>query len=514
MNAAAARTLRWLAPVLLGVGGPCPASPADPWDALSRLPPTVDAAAVLDRPGTRLWSEPAGRAVRAALSATGVFSQTERAWAGLAEALGYTENQAAAALLGGRVVVAWDGLARADASPGGAAGRADTRWAVIAGVDPATARSVRERLKAAPRRTVAGRVVYTVDAGRTAMAVVDGPEGTRVVFAPVSAAGLLDALLAAEPSVPSSPAPVGEAARGTLGAVEPGWLAVAAVRLPSGQPAAFEVRPDPGAPGALAARFATRTDSPDAQSETPPGAPVGVLAEVGGDALFAAAFRGGPRFGPSEMDLGVRLGLGAHDTDDGPLRPGRGSVLVLQGVEPGGVAARLIAHVRSDGPFAETVDRAVSAAVGGHNPPHHRGAFPRAVRAHDLPSDPARPGWPGPGGRAAWCFVTDGPDDAIEPGASGAVSVAFAPQGIDPAPLARSGREAWERAPFDDPGVLTAGRARPRELVQRLEARTSAATDLAASVEAVTWSVRAVGSVMTGEIRLRFAEPGPRLGAP
>ncbi len=492
-----------------------PTADDDPWSLLAGLPPAIDAAAVLDRPGERLWSDPAGLAVRAALSGTGLFAQTERAWSGLASALGYTGDQAAAALLARRVVIAWDGLTRGEAhGASGAAARADTLWIVIAQIDAETARSLRASLNAAPRRTLHGRVVYSVDAGRTAMAVLDDAGQTRVVFAPNAAAGLLDSLLAPPSHAPGSNT-TAEQARAMLGPPEPGWTALGMVRLPnSGTPCAMELRT---ADGAWALRFAAPGDAPAGETDGPP---VGVLDRLGPDALLAAAFRDGARFNGATIDLGLRFGMDTPphpphpDPESGPLHAGRGGVLVLSESqradgEPPTLVAQLISHARADN-YAETIDRAVSAMVGGTHPPEHRGAFPSAVRSHALRSASPAGIWPGPDARVAWCLAPD------EGNRSGTLSVAIAPAGIDPAAPARQGREAWLGGPpGHDPGMVTAGHARPRELARLLAGSDpAAASGLADAMERIEWTVRASDGLTRGEIRVRFVMPGVRLGSP
>lgn len=496
----------------------------DPWALLATLPASVDAGVVLDRPGERLWADPAGLAFRAALSGTGLFAQTERAWNGLATALGYTGDQAATALLGRRVLIAWDGLVRDDGTGAfGAAGRADTRWAVVAQIDAETARSLRARLNAAPRRTLQGRVIYSVDAGRTAMAVIDDGPQTRVVFAPNGASGLLESLLVPAPSRPSA---LAGRAQDAMGKAAPGWAAVGAVRLPNTDtPAAVELRT---ANGAWGLRYAGPGEDPpaDVNALQAQGSPVGVLGQIGGDALFAAAFRGGPRFDGSAIDLGLRFGAGAPPAppsapdapDPGPIRPGEGGLLILSASEqPGGdrpaLVAQLISHARSDGVFPETVDRMISTMIGGTHPPQHRGAFPEAVRSHAIGSagDARRGGsWPGPDARVAWCLAPDAGSD------SGAVCMVIAPSGLEPAPYARKAREAWLRGRDDhDPAMITAGHARPRELARLLaESRPSSVSALANAIERVDWTVRTTPGLTRAEIMMRFADPGSRLGGP
>lgn len=498
--------------------------PADSWSLLAPLPPGVDAAAVLDAPGRRLFTDPAARAVRGALARTGMFSQTVRAWSGLAAALGYTEDEAAAALLGGRVTVVWDGLLAGSGGVAGAfatANRLDTRWAFAAEVDKDTARALRAKLKAAPRRTVAGRVVYTIDAGRIAMAVADDAADTRVLIAPVGSSGLLDALLggiqagAADAERGNG---LGDGARAALGNVEPGWVGVAALRVPgSDRPVAAELRT---AQGAWGLRFAGAIPltGPDGSGA---GAPVGVLAEAGADALFAAAFSGGPGLANGAIDVRMRLDEPPADGTPEPLDPlvyKSGSVVILHADTRGkgsreAAVLQIITHAASSRPFAERIDLLISGAIGGETPPAHRGLFPGAVRSHEIGTVPRTDEsdrlWPGDGARVAWALAPENGDRA------GVVSIALGSAGSDPAALAREGRDAWDRGAHDfDPSMLSAGRARPAALADLFGGAGGPLVDLARAVDRVEWTIRSVDGLTRGEVLLRPADPAARLGGP
>lgn len=492
------------------------ASADDPWALLGTLPPTIDAAAVIDRAGERLWDEPSGRLIRAALSGTGLFSQTERAWAGLSNALGYTEAEAAAALLGGRVVVVWDGLSRDDGTGAiGAAARADTRWAMVAELDRDTARSVRARLKASPRRTTGGRVIYSLDAGRLVMALSDPPPDangadrarTRVVIAPERATELAGALVspARANRNPDHGPSLGEQARAMLGNVEPGWAAVAVLRpADAAGPSVVEFR---SAGEAWGVRFAL----PAWSRTTRAGVPIGVLGAFREDALLAAAFADGPRFEPAGLSLMLSAG---GDDQDRAVHTEAGSVVLIR-TQPGAdnkpvLISQLITHARTREPFAESMDRMVSAMLGGENPPDHRGAFPGAVRTHTLAPSPARPArsWPGEHARVAWCLSPDGADRA------GVISMAMAPAGSDPSTAARAGRDAWERLAGDhDPTMITAGLAHPPALIEAFMPEAPGPLgSMARAVERMEWTVRQREDIVRGEILLRFAPARARLG--
>lgn len=518
------------------------AQPADaaPWPLLSALPGAVDAAAVLDRPADLLYTDPAGQSARALIARTGMFAQTQRAWAGLSEALGYTQEEAARALLGGRVVIAWAGLTDDDGTgPVGAAARADTRWIVIAEIDRATADAVRTRLRPAPRRTLDGRVIYSIDAGRTAMALLEaddraqsGPR-TRVLIAPNQGIGLLETVL--NSGQPPAANPLGDRARAVLGNTRAGWAAIAAVRLPeSPDPTVIEFRT---AGPAWGVRFATPSDH-----APPNGAPVGVLAHIASNALLAAAFAEGPRFGPAGLDLRIRLQTspvepdGSDDARGEPLELRRGAVLALHRVQanpenpalPAATPAmigQVITHASAtdDTPFAERADRLMSDMIGGDHPPAHRGRFPDAVRTHTIEPDTDRQrhpsAWPGDHARVAWSIA---PETASPNGAgddvprAGVLAMAFGPRGSDPAPAARAGRDAWTAGQADaDPTMLAAGYARPAELVEILALPASSPLlTLAASIDRLEWTVRLRDGLARGEILLRIHDNPARLGSP
>lgn len=480
------------------------------WGELDTLPDTVDAAAVLDNPGGRLLLAPGGRAVIEAFDRSAVFVGTRRAWSSLAQTLGYTEDEAARALLGGRVVVAWSGLHEGGTL--GAVLAADSRWVMIAEIDADTARAARSRLGAVPRRVVGGRTVYSIDSGRVGMAVIDRGATASVVLAPNAAGTLFDGVLARVSGEIPGGAGLGGQARAVLGPLEAGLTGVLVVRTHEGASVAA-LRAEPGV---WTVRFAAPTDGTEGV-----GAPMGVLDEIGGDALLAFAASGSPKIRDNALDLGIRLGMspGSDDaTDESDLTLDGGTVVVLRrqdgadgadGADGSQVSALVLTHGRSADRFAERVDRAISVAVGGEHPPEHRGAFPGAVRTHTLPHK-GGDGWPGGGSRVSWCF-TDDQDDR-----GGAISIAIAPAGVDTEGPARKGREAWPRGEDGtETGLVTSGMARPAELSKALGIKDSnPAACLARVIDRSSWRVRREGGLLRGEVTVRFTAPGPTLGAP
>lgn len=466
----------------------------DPWEALNELPGMVDAAAVLDGPGTTLLNDFSGPEISDALAAGGLFARTRAAWSGLASALGYTERQAAEALLGGRVVIGWENL-----TGGGvldAPFRADALWVLIAEIDTPTAKRVRARLDAAPRRITGARVVYSVDAGRMGMSVFESDGRTLIVLAPNEAARMLDAVVEGDAS-----GSLGDRAHAALGDVAPGWTAVVVGGTDPARTAAMELR---HADDAWRARFvapANVADAEEKEEDNEWGAPAGVLKVIGGDALLAMATDGSSWMGnASTLNLPMRLGT------NGTLRLDSGVVLVLRELaDDAGLTALILTHARADDRFAERTDRMISAMVGGKQPPGHHGAFPDAVRVHPIGS---KGGWPGPGGRVAWCLGPGENDRA------GVISMVIGPEGADLARLARNAREAWARADSPrDPSLVSAGLAAPSALADALDLRpANPVLELAHAVERVEWSVRRHEDMLHGEVLVRFVTPDARLG--
>lgn len=472
-----------------------------PWSVFGVLPAQVDTAAAFNRPGTMLLASSPTRVATEAAAEAGLFRETRRAWGALAHTLGLSTDDAARTLLGGRVVIGWQGLA-ADGMVAAAAS-ADARWVLIAEIDAATARQVRSRLNAVPRRIVGDRAVYSVDAGRMGMAVVEVGSTARLVLAPNGAAGLLDAVVLGQ----DAPGVLGRMGSDALGEVRDGWSALLVVRIPGeDHAAAGELRSSAEGWGL---RFAARSES----DENPAGAPIGALGEVGGDAVLAVATAGAPRASGNQLDLRVRLGAVEEPGPSPEVRFESGAVMVLRethdAVGVAGLTALLVTRAQTDDRFPERLDRMVSGMIGGHHPPEHRGAFPEAVRTHTIGEEIGE-AWPGPDGQVAWCFGQDAG------GPSGVVAVAVAPSGVDPSGVARKGREAWDRgASLNDPSVITTGYALPARMAGLLGLpESSPMTALAKAVNRADWTVRRADGFVRGDIRLRFTPEAARLGAP
>lgn len=471
------------------------------WAVFGALPAQVDAAAAFDRPGTALLAGGPTRAATDAAAGAGLFRETRRAWGALAQTLGLSTDDAARTLLGGRVVIGWQGLA-ADGVVA-AAVRADARWVLIAEIDAPTARQVRARLNAVPRRIVGDRAVYSVDAGRMGMAVIEHGTAARLVLAPNEAAGLLDAVVLGQ----DAPGVLGRMGSEALGQVEDGWSALVVIRIPGeDHAAAGELRSSPEGWGL---RFAARSGA----GESLGGAPVGVLDQVGGDAVFAVATTGVPRASGNQLDLRVRLGAPDEAELSPEVRFESGAVVVLRetqdAVGVAGLTALLVTRARTDDRFPERIDRMVSGMIGGSHPPEHHGAFPDAVRTHMIGEEIGE-AWPGRDGQVAWCFG----QDAGEP--TGVVAAAVAPSGVDPSRIARKGREAWDRgASATDASVVTTGYALPARMTGLLGLpESSPMTAMAGAVERAEWTVRRANGFVRGDVRLRFTPQAARLGTP
>jgi hypothetical protein len=471
------------------------------WAVFGALPAQVDAAAAFDRPGTALLVGGPTRAATDAAAGAGLFRETRRAWGALAHTLGLSTEDAARTLLGGRVVIGWQGLATDGVVA--AAVRADARWVLIAEIDAPTARQVRARLNAVPRRIVGDRAVYSVDAGRMGMAVIEDGAAARLVLAPNEAAGLLDAVVLGQ----DAPSVLGRMGSEALGQVEDGWSALVVIRIPGeDHAAAGELRSSPEGWGL---RFAARSEP----GESHTGAPVGVLDQVGGDAVLAVATAGAPRASGNQLDLRVRLGAVDNPGPAPEVRFESGAVVVLRetqdAVGVAGLTALMVTRARTEDRFPERLDRMVSGMIGGKHPPEHRGAFPEAVRTHTIGEEIGE-AWPGRDGQVAWCFGQD------PGGPTGVVAVAVAPSGVDPSGVARKGREAWDRgASITDASVITTGYALPARMTGLLGLpESSPMTALAKAVERADWSVRRVDGFVRGDVRLRFTPEAARLGKP
>lgn len=171
----------------------------DPFEALYAVPQGVDAAAVFNDPARTLLLSDSGRSVRSLLAGAGVFTHTEHAWEALAQAMGDDTDGTITALLGGRVVVVWDGIGAGSGTVTGLADAIDTRWALMCEVDQSYLKQIRDRLKPVKRDIVQGRPLYAIEKGRYGIVLLDAPENDQpasVLLAPSTGTKLLGQMLA------------------------------------------------------------------------------------------------------------------------------------------------------------------------------------------------------------------------------------------------------------------------------------------------------------------------------
>lgn len=470
------------------------------------MPEGMDLVAVFNASGDNDEPRRALGSASGLLGDLGLMRQTLRSWTELSRTLGYSEAEAGEALLGGRIVVGWRGpagLGVNDLDAGGffgALNAADTGWLLIAPVPEPTARRISSRLDAVPRRISGGHAVYTVDSGRTGMAVVRHGETWRLIVSPTSNADLLDACLArlraGEPDHARS-----EAAMGLLGDVNPGWSALMLAYPRDIEGAiALSLR---GSRGTWTMGFAGRADARH-------GAPVGLLGEIGGDALVAIASAGDPLEHDGSLSIGIDL-IGNTLNQIAP--PSRrvhfdtGCALALTGDSDGSTLTALVtARGRSDASFAQAADQAIAELIADpHNQPLYRGLFPDAVRTHTVEGSE---GWPGDRTRVAWCLGPDADDR------SGVVALAIGSDARVSSATARHGREAWSRlADVVEDDAVSVGYARPARLAEALGMGGDPVSMLARQFDRVSWDIRQQAGVVRGTVTLRISPTKARLGA-
>ncbi len=156
------------------------------------LPSDVDVVVAMDDVRGFVRS-PVGATVLELVRRGGGFSQTSDAWDGLASELGWSSDEAADALLGGRTVFAARWVERRAA--GDAPETGGMVWAVLTELSPDAAAGVRRALKPVPRAVVGGRPVLSVEGGAMEMVVDSGGGTARLVLGPAGDRSLLLAMV-------------------------------------------------------------------------------------------------------------------------------------------------------------------------------------------------------------------------------------------------------------------------------------------------------------------------------
>ena len=165
-------------------------------EAAAELPDDLDLVLVIDH-ASALRETPIGQSVRTFLMEAGGLDDMTKAWKGLAQEIGWSEDVAFDRLLGRRVV-----LASRTTGEGESASRV---WAVLSDVSVETEQRLKEKLKAAPRAIDAGHQILSVENGMYELAshrrvknASDGgstgktPETVTLVLGPTGRGELFD----------------------------------------------------------------------------------------------------------------------------------------------------------------------------------------------------------------------------------------------------------------------------------------------------------------------------------
>jgi hypothetical protein len=183
---------------LAGTGAAGP----DPLAIIERLPADVQVVLRINKADRQRQSAP-GRALARAAREASLFADTGRAWANLAARLGWEPDDAFARLAGRRII-----LAIAEPAPDGR-----RSWAVLSDVDDRAERALLKGLAAAPRLSIAGHPVRSIEDGRFELAVFHHPEagGGRagesctLILAPASSGEFLDRIVRSMAGEPIGP---------------------------------------------------------------------------------------------------------------------------------------------------------------------------------------------------------------------------------------------------------------------------------------------------------------------
>jgi len=368
-----------------------------PWDTIARYPDDIDVVLVLENPADRLLLGEAGQTARGKLAAFGMFTETERAWAAMADSFGMTPDDGIRALLSRRAVVLWDRVGDTAQNPLSFIAAADDRWVLSAEVDDEFVRRVRKQLKPVPRRIHQGKPVFAIEQGRFQLVIVEGndAEPTRMIISPRAGSELLDRVLDSlagfNPAQPGTR--LGARAAEIQREVEPGWVLAGVVALDrfldtnetTGDRDPHAGKPDQQPVMSLVIQaqgdhWRARVAS-DLQLDLPEyGAPVAMLEAVGGDAVFVMANTSSvvPEITPGSLGFTMSTSVSS----------GGGSLVVVsQGAGETG-ASRLVTTVLTGiqgvgAVGASGVDRSMEALFTDPQTgagPQFAGRFPRAIR--------------------------------------------------------------------------------------------------------------------------------------
>ncbi|MCA9303167.1 MAG: hypothetical protein KC996_03500 [Phycisphaerales bacterium] len=497
-----------------------------PWETISAYPDDVDAVIVLDNPAERVLLGERGVVARGKLAAMGMFTETERAWAALAESFQMTPDEGIRALLSRRVVVLWDRMGDAAANPLMLLAAADDRWVLSAEVDDSFVRRVRKQLKPIPRRIHQGRPVYSIEQGRFQLVIVEGvgAQATRIILSPRGGVGLLDRVLdsiaAFEPAKAST---LGKHASKITGRVDPGWVGAGVLVIdrfaPSTEAQGSEDHP------VLSLVIRTEGDdwtlavASDLDLELPEhGAPVAIFEAVGGDALFAMANTAAVDFEASPGSFGLSLHAGASD--------GGGSLVVVsrdadeQGTGIQSLVTTVLTGISGDDELrgAAGVDQRMEMLFQDPESglaPEYGGRFPNAIRTQARATKGGTPGqWMGDSVQCSWVSRNGAH--------AGQMIFAIGTRGANTSGRVRWIREAADTVDaieqFNDRStVISRGVLRPSGVAPLLfGGRGGVLSGLLDSVERASWELRRASFGVHGTAQIRWNSNPPRgqLGQP
>ncbi len=136
----------------LGPNSPLPASAAA---AISDIPDDADLIIVIEH-ASELRTSPIGDAVSRFLADSKVIDALTKAWAGLADQLGLSRDDAFNRLLGQRVILISKGAVQGN----------DRLWAILSDISVDTDEKLKDKLQAAPRAIDQGHQILTIENGQ------------------------------------------------------------------------------------------------------------------------------------------------------------------------------------------------------------------------------------------------------------------------------------------------------------------------------------------------------------
>ncbi len=415
-----------------------------PFDVMSEIPSSVDAAAVFHNPADTILLSPVGRSMRQLLALGGVFTETEHAWDAFSRTFDAPVDETIRMLLSNQVAVVWDGM-RSDQQRQGITNAFDSKWTLICKVDPKDLQSIRNSLKPVKRDIVHSRAVYAIEQGRYVISLINatGDESNAtVLIAPRTGVDLLHAVLehAGEHEQPNETRSLVQRNEPMLAELngyhqsttDGDWSFVFMSRIDAltpllsvdsetTQPKVHYVAAIVHlAPDALSCTFAS--DVP-IDHETPD-APVDLFDAIAPDSVFTIATARAPSFDVNQQSMSVNLRL-ASDEDQSSESDSVFNAPALLALSAGdstsmNVTMCLTNEQRDPGVTARLGDDAIRSFIQGFDPtqaPDMQGRFPDALRQIELrlpQSDvDSTPNWPGTSPSLAWKSVTTARDDLV-----------------------------------------------------------------------------------------------------